>query len=95
MEIRAGPRSYWAFRATRPLRTGFPATECIPSGTWFADTIASIHNNRAFAYQGKGQLEKALMDYNEAIRIEPKYAIAYSIRGSAYSSLGKGVGHRL
>ena len=48
-----------------------------------------------FAYQGKGQLEKALMDYNEAIRIEPKYAIAYSIRGSAYSSLGKGVGHRL
>ena len=33
------------------------------------------------------QYEPALRDFNEAIRLNPSFALAYSNRGSAYSGL--------
>lgn len=43
----------------------------------------------AYDYRGdirvkKGQIEKALSDYDEAVRLEPKYAEVYWDRGNAY-----------
>ena len=44
--------------------------------------------NRAIAYKAKGDLERAITDYNEAIRLDPKYADAYYNRAIAYKAKG-------
>jgi lipoprotein NlpI len=46
------------------------------------------HINRAIAYKAKGDLDRAIADYNEAIRLDPKYADAYYNRGIAYKAKG-------
>ncbi len=42
----------------------------------------------AYAYRDKGDNDRAIADYNEAIRLDPKYAIAYNNRGIAYRAKG-------
>ena len=46
-------------------------------------------SNRGIAYADLGQYQRAIEDYNEAIRLKPDYAMAYSNRGIAYSKLGQ------
>ena len=36
-----------------------------------------------------GQYERAIQDYDEAIRLNPQLAVAYANRAFAYTSLGK------
>src|ERR1700721_1336437 len=55
-------------------------------------------NNRGFAYDVKGDHDRAIADYNEAIRLKPDYAqavrfkpdyaIAFKNRGLAYNAKG-------
>jgi tetratricopeptide (TPR) repeat protein len=45
---------------------------------------AEAHNWRGMAYEELGDQDKALADYNEAIRISPNYADAYNNRGELY-----------
>ena len=40
------------------------------------------------AYGDKGENDRAIADYNEAIRLDPKYAAAYNNRGNAYRDKG-------
>jgi Flp pilus assembly protein TadD len=40
------------------------------------------------AYGKKGDLDKAIADYTEAIRLRPQYAKAYYNRGTAYREKG-------
>ena len=49
---------------------------------------AGAFNNRGNALQVEGDLERALADYDEAIRLEPKYLQAYSNRGTVFLELG-------
>jgi protein O-mannosyl-transferase len=49
---------------------------------------ARPYNNRGLAYQTKGNLEQAILDYNRAIAIEPNYVEAYSNRGAVYQNKG-------
>lgn len=42
------------------------------------------YNNRGMYYKEKGKIDKALADYNKALEIEPKYALAYNNRGNIY-----------
>jgi tetratricopeptide (TPR) repeat protein len=50
--------------------------------------LALAYNNRGASYNNVGEPEKAIADYNEAIRLNPEYAGAYYNRGSSYFSLG-------
>lgn len=40
-------------------------------------------NDRGFAYMGKGEYDRAIQDFEEAIRLTPDSATAYSNRGAA------------
>ncbi len=50
--------------------------------------MASAYTNRANAYSDKGDLNRALRDYNEAIRIDPGHPFAYYNRGLFYGHHG-------
>jgi tetratricopeptide (TPR) repeat protein len=49
---------------------------------------AMAHYKRGVAYQFKGDVDRAIADYNKAIELRPGYARAYESRGSAYASKG-------
>lgn len=39
--------------------------------------------------QNQGHLEEAISEYDEAIRLDPQFAVAYNNRGNAYAGLGQ------
>ena len=45
--------------------------------------------NRALAYKHKGQFDRALEDYNEAVRLSPQNTNNYNLRGSLYDTIGQ------
>jgi tetratricopeptide (TPR) repeat protein len=45
---------------------------------------AAALSNRGVEYKAKGDLDRAIVDYSEAIRLDPKFAPPYSNRGNAY-----------
>jgi len=47
-------------------------------------TDAKAYNGRGNAYQDKGDHDQAIADYTQAIRLDPKYAVAYNNRAYAY-----------
>jgi tetratricopeptide (TPR) repeat protein len=44
--------------------------------------------SRGFAYGAKGDNDRAVMAYTEAIRFDPRYPVAYNNRGVAYGAKG-------
>ncbi|WP_180274613.1 serine protease [Tychonema bourrellyi] len=46
------------------------------------------YNNRGSVYSDKGDKDNAFKDFNEAIKLDPKFAYAYNNRGSLYSDKG-------
>jgi tetratricopeptide (TPR) repeat protein len=44
--------------------------------------------NRGRSYNSKGAYDRALQDLDEAIRIDPKMAVAYNNRGLAFTNKG-------
>ena len=46
-------------------------------------------NNRGDLHYDLGQYERAIQDYDEAIRIDSQYGHAYHARGHAYEAMGK------
>jgi len=51
--------------------------------------MAITHNNRGISYVKLGKHEKAIDDFNNAIKIDPEYEEAYNNRGISYAELGK------
>src|ERR1700722_10271700 len=49
---------------------------------------ASAFFSRCFAYNNKGDYDRAITDMNEAIRLDPENAVAFSNRGLAYAGRG-------
>src|SRR5229473_2079324 len=58
----------------------------ISSGKFKGHNLAIVFNNRGNAHYGKGEYDRAVADYSEAIRLDPKYAAAYNARGNAFFS---------
>src|SRR6516225_7061937 len=53
------------------------------------DKLAEAFNNRGVAYRLKGDYDRAIADYNQAIKLNAKFAIAYNNRGVAYDKNGE------
>jgi tetratricopeptide (TPR) repeat protein len=51
--------------------------------------IASKASNRGLAYRAKGEHDRAIQDYDEAIKLNPNLAIAFYNRGLAYGAKGQ------
>jgi tetratricopeptide (TPR) repeat protein len=47
-------------------------------------SLSFLYADRANLYYSKGDYDRAVADYNEAIRLDPGYALAYNHRGSSY-----------
>jgi tetratricopeptide (TPR) repeat protein len=63
-------------------------TRAIQSGALSGSGLAVTFNNRGNAYQSKGDYQRAIQDYDEAIRIDPEAALAFNNRGSAFQHMG-------
>src|SRR5882672_9868077 len=63
-------------------------TRAINSGRWRGRDLAVLYFNRGVEYDAKGDLDRGIADYTEAIRLDPKYPKAYYNRGVAYEAKG-------
>src|ERR1700716_3906688 len=61
----------------------------IKAGRDKGDKLAEAFNNRGVAYRLKGDHERAIADYGQAIRLNARFAAAYNNRGVAYDAKGE------
>jgi tetratricopeptide (TPR) repeat protein len=58
-------------------------TRALATGRYKGRQLAAIYDNRGVEYAAKRDFDRAVADYDEAIRIDPKFAFPYSNRGDA------------
>ena len=63
-------------------------TRCIAWAGQTRENLAVTHNYRGIAYADQGEYERAIQDYDEAIRLDPSYPHAYYNRGFAHLEKG-------
>ncbi|MGC2079534.1 MAG: tetratricopeptide repeat protein, partial [Xanthobacteraceae bacterium] len=63
-------------------------TAVIQSGRWSGKRLAWAFTDRCWAHFKKGENDQALADCNEAIRLDPKSAMAFSNRCGAHRNKG-------
>src|SRR5688572_12956808 len=63
-------------------------TQAIDSGKLSGDTLAQIHYSRAIEWTAKNDHDRAIADYDAAIRINPKFVDAFFNRGNAWGTKG-------
>ena len=63
-------------------------TQAIESGQLSGRGLAFAFYKRANAYYEKGEYDRAIEDYDQAIRLNPKHPDAFSNRGVAYARKG-------
>jgi tetratricopeptide (TPR) repeat protein len=60
----------------------------IQSGKLTRENLAAAYTNRGLVFERKRDLERAIANYYEAIRLDPKYASAYNNRCHARAVVG-------
>jgi uncharacterized protein len=63
-------------------------TRAIASGTWRGSHLSWAYNNRGNAYRAKDDNDRAIQDYDQAIKLDPKHVNAHIGRGNAYHDKG-------
>jgi len=63
-------------------------TALIQAGQDATENLSVIYNNRGTAYDDKGDYDRAIQDFNEAIHLSPNAERAYYGRGYAYKKKG-------
>ena len=66
----------------------------IQSGRESRETLAIVFRNRGIAYKTRGDFDRAIGDYSEAIVLNPQFADAFLSRGMAYKTKGD-LGHAI
>src|SRR5260370_1295657 len=61
----------------------------IDSGRYSGRQLAALFNNRCSEWNGKQESDKAIADCNQAIRLNPDYAMAFFNHGNAYFAKGQ------
>ena len=80
----------WTDEAQKCAETLDPAlafdlcTRAIQSGALSGAGLAITFNNRGNAYQSKGDYQRAIQDYDEAIHLNGSFALSYNNRGRAH-----------
>jgi len=64
-------------------------TRVIQSGRENQRDLASAYFNRGVAYGYKGDFDRAVRDFDQAIKLDPNEAIPLNNRGSAYYQIGQ------
>src|SRR5208282_6048350 len=59
-------------------------TDAITSGKFSEKGLGAAFNNRGNAYAAKSDLDRAISDYDQAIRLDPYYVTAFINRGNVY-----------
>jgi len=59
-------------------------TRAIASGNYRGHALEKLYHDRAFEYYNKRDNDRAIADYDEAIRLDPTYTFAYYNRGDAW-----------
>ena len=67
----------------------FACTRNIQSGRFIGKNLAIAFTNRGLAYKSKGLWDRAIADYDAAIRLKPDLAETFSNRGTAYYYKGQ------
>jgi tetratricopeptide (TPR) repeat protein len=70
------------------LDAGIAACTTIINANDRAYGVVIAYNNRGNAYYQKGEIDLALSDYNQALRLDPQYAIGYYNRGNVHKAKG-------
>jgi tetratricopeptide (TPR) repeat protein len=63
-------------------------TSIINDGSESVPNRFAAYSNRGVKWVTKGDIDRAIADFNEAIRLEPKLDVAYRNRGNAWSAKG-------
>jgi len=58
--------------------------QSMAAGDLTKENLAVVHYDRGIAYARKGEVDKAIADYNAAIELLPDYVAAYHGRATAY-----------
>ena len=64
-------------------------TALIDSGQGTTTALAIAHNNRGNAYTAKGDHDRAILDFDQSIKLDPTYAKPFNNRGAAYLRKGE------
>ena len=73
--------------ATPDLRVN-ACTAAIQSGMLSKNDLAIVYQNRGLAYGAKREYDRAITEFDEAIRINPQFALPYNDRGFTYARKG-------
>jgi len=64
-------------------------TALIGSGTYSGEILAFVFNSRGLGYLRSGYADRAIKDFDEAIRLSPSLGQAFNNRGLAYGNKGQ------
>ena len=64
-------------------------TAAIQSGRWQGKGVAWAFQNRGIVYRNKGQYDRAIQDFDQAISLDPNDAYAFNSRGNVYKDKGQ------